>query len=206
MEVSKTASQGASTPGASTPGAPTSKSGLGAQAAPNIAAPDRANIRPLDIQAALQILLAEVRAAFDLQALSMSGDGSVVLDDTAQAAHAVIEILVQSMPDAAAPAVLWSAALARADTALPIGLARGVDAVSAWRDVSSSVVDAANETRSFVLSLFVDELQNPIWLRPEWLGLAPRFETMRRRRRRMRKAVSDPDYSQGRSHDSDEPR
>ena len=208
MEMSKTPSPGVATPApTSRIAASTSKMELGAHAPLDIAAlADRANIRPLDIQAALQILLAEVRAAFDLQVIATSGDARVVLDDTSQAARAVIEIVLRSMPNDAAPAVSWNAALARADTALLTGLARGLDAVAAWRDVASPVLDAAKQTRSLVLSILDEEPQNPLWLRPEWVGLAPRLETLRRRRRLLRKGLSDPDHSWGRADDSDQQR
>lgn len=157
---------------------------------------DRADIRPLDIQAALQILLAEVRASFDLQAVLMSGDGGVVLDNPAQAARAVVEIVVQFMPDGL-NAPVWTAALARAEVALHIGLERAIDVVTVWHDVPAAVVDAVKETRTLVLAVLGDEPQNPIWARPEWAPLAPRLERFRRRRRIARRRLTDPDYSMG---------
>jgi hypothetical protein len=35
---------------------------------------------------------------------------------------------------------------------------------------------------------------NPIWLRPEWLGLAPRLARLCRRRRVLKRRLTDPDY------------
>jgi hypothetical protein len=165
---------------------------------------DRADIRPLDIPAALQILLAEVRAALDLQAVLMGGENSVVLDNPAQAARVLVEMAVQSLPDTDSIPV-WTAALVRMETALQSGLERAIEAVSAWREVPASVVDAAQETRAGVFSVLGDDPQNPIWLRPEWAGFAPRFQRFWRRRRIARRRLSDPDYSSGSFHDGNEP-
>ena len=185
-------------PGAAAIGPPTtSPAQPGSQSPANIAPiADRADIRPLDIQAALQILLAEVRAAFDLQPVLMSGEGSVVLDNPAQAARAAVEMLVQSMPDGLSiPA--WTAALVRAETALQTGLERGIDAVTVWRDVPAAVVDAVKEARASVFAVLGDDPQNPIWATPEWAALAPRFERFWRRRRIARRHLTDPDYFPG---------
>ena len=202
MDVTKLPAQGAAAiryPGAS-------PAELGSQSPANIAATaDRADIRPLDIPAALQILLAEVRASLDLQALQMSGEGSAVLDTPAQAARALVELVIQSMPDdAGVPS--WTAVLMRVEAALPIGLERAINAVSAWRDVSPAVVQAAQETRTSVFSVLGDEPQNLLWLRPEWAGLAPKFERFWRRRRIARRRLTDPDYSSEIFDDVDERR
>ena len=60
-------------PAATAPRTPTGPPAEQGPQSPANAAPiaDRADIRPLDIPAALQILLAEVRAAFELQAVAM---------------------------------------------------------------------------------------------------------------------------------------
>src|ERR1700723_4680299 len=107
MDVTKLPSKGGAAIRAPTP----SPAEPGSQSPANIAVTaDRADIRPLDIPAALQILLAEVRAAFDLQAVPMSGEGSAVLGTPAQAARALVELVIQSMPDEASVAS-WSAVL-----------------------------------------------------------------------------------------------
>jgi hypothetical protein len=184
----------------------TSPAELGSQSTPDVAAiADRADIRPLDIPAALQILLAEVRASLDLEAVLMSGEGSAVLSTPPQAARLLVEMAVQSLPDTADVAT-WTAALVHLETALPIGLERAIDAVSAWRDVPLIVVDATTETRALVSSILGDDPQNPIWLRPEWAGLAPRFERFWRRRRIARRRLTDPDYSSETFDDGNERR
>ncbi|HEY6619023.1 MAG TPA: hypothetical protein VIY68_05740 [Steroidobacteraceae bacterium] len=189
---------------ARTPAAPAAEQGpqSAANAAPIV---DRADIRPLDIPAALQILLAEVRAAFESQAVAIGDGTSGVVTSPPQAAQALLQILVGAMPDETASMPAWSALLVRVETALQTGLDRGVDAVTLWRDVPAIVVDAAKDTRALVFTTLGDDPQNPVWLRPEWAGLAPRFERFWRRRRRARRLLTDPDYSSG-SLDDDEPR
>jgi hypothetical protein len=211
MDVTKMpASAGAA---ARTPAAPGAEQGAQSPAA---AAPiaDRADIRPLDIAAALQILLAEVRAAFELQAIQMDSNTSAneAPNSPPQAARALLQMFLGAMPDetampdesASMPA--WSAVLARVESALQAGLDRGIDAVTVWRDVPSNVIDAAKQARSLVFSALGDEPANPAWLRPEWAGLGPRFERFRRRRRLARRFLTDPDPHSGSLDDDSEPR
>jgi hypothetical protein len=172
-----TAEQGAQTPVASVPIA------------------DRADIRPLDIPAALQILLSELRAALGLD-IGLAND-SAALDGPVQAAQVLVRMVLQSMPDEAPDVAAWTQALARMETALQTGFASAISAISAWRDVPAAVVDAAKDTRALVFSVLGDEPQNPLWLRPEWVGLAPRLQRFWRRRRLARRRLMDPDYSSG---------
>jgi len=203
-------------PGTGSARAPASAPDPGAQPSARTApSADHADIRPLDIPAALQILLAEVRASFELQAIEMGGDtGGAGIESETQAARALLQMVLQALPDetASSPewnapgnAPAWSAAMMRVDAALQAGLDRAIGAVTAWRDVPASVVDAAKQTRTLVFAILGDDPQNPIWLRPEWAGLAPRFERFWRRRRFVRRHLADPDYSSG-SFDDNEPR
>jgi hypothetical protein len=174
----------------------------GAQsAAASTGAADRADIRPLDIPAALQILVSELRAALDLQ--TGLSDGAA-LDSPVQAAQVLVRMVLQSMPDEAPDVAAWTQALARVEAALQTGLASAITAVSAWRDVPAAAVDAAKETRALVFSVLGDEPQNPLWLRPEWVGLAPRLQRFWRRRRLARRRLMDPDYSSGGAWHRDE--
>jgi hypothetical protein len=192
------------TAAARTPTAPPAEQG---PQSPASAAPiaDRADIRPLDIPAALQILLAEVRAAFELQALAMGVNTREAVDSPPQAARALLQMLISAMPDESVSMPAWNAALARVETALQTGLDRGIDAVTVWRDVPPIVVDAAREARTLVFSTLNEDPLSPIWLRPEWAGLAPRLERFWRRRRLARRHLTDPDYS-SRSIDDDSER
>jgi hypothetical protein len=155
-----------------------------------------ADIRPLDVPAALQILLAEVRDSFELPAAPMSGDGGVVLDDPTKAAHAAVEMVLQSMPEGPDMAA-WTAGLLRAETALQTGLQRAIDAVAVWRDVPAAVLGATQETRTLAFAVLGEETQNPIWRQPEWAALYPRLERFWRRRRAARRHLTDPDYFSG---------
>ncbi len=188
---------------ARTPTAPPAEQG---PQSPANAAPiaDRADIRPLDIPAALQILLAEIRAAFELQAGAMGSNPSEAVNSPPQAARAVLQMLVSAMPDESVSMPAWNAALVRIETAMQTGLDRGIDAVAAWRDVPAIVVDAAKEARTLVVSTLSDDPLSPVWLRPEWAGLAPRLERFWRRRRLARRHLTDPDHSSwGVDHDSE---
>ena len=109
------------------------------------------------------------------------------------------------MPDETASMPAWNAVLVRVETALQAGLDRGVEAVAVWRDVPAIVVDAAKDARTLVFSTLGDDPQNPVWLRPEWVGLAPRFERFWRRRRSARRRLTDPDYPSGSLDDDSEP-
>jgi hypothetical protein len=188
---------------------PTPAAGQGPQSPAN-AAPivDRADIRPLDIAAALQILLAEVRSAFDLEAVAMGQDAGAneALTNPTQAARILLQMVLSAMPDESASTPAWNAMLARAETALQTGLDRGIEAIVVWRDVPASVVDAAMEARTLVLSTLGDDAQNPVWLRPEWVGLGQKFERFWRRRRLARRRLTDPDYSSGTLDDDSERR
>jgi hypothetical protein len=192
-------------PGGAARSATVSASESGSQrAASATSAADRADIRRLDIPAALQILLAEVRAAFALEAVAMGADANDMPDGPPQAARTLLQMVIVAMPDEVPSITEWSALLMRMEGALRTGLARGIDAVTAWRDVPAIVVDAAKETRTLVFSALVDESDNPIWLRPEWAGLAPRFERFWRRRRLARRHLTDPDSLSGSVDDGTE--
>jgi hypothetical protein len=203
-------SSGVGTPGVATPGVAT-PSEQGAKAPPNlVSTTDQVDIRPLDLSAALQILIAEVRASFDSQALlaaaGLATSGVAIpgaaWDNPQQAARALMEIILQAQPEEAGNAQ-WGAAFAHMESMLQSGLERGISAVTLWRDVPAPVVETMNETRALILALLDEGPQNPIWLRPEWAGLAPRFERFWRRRQRARRRLTDPDYA-SKGFDSDE--
>jgi hypothetical protein len=198
MDVTKMPAD--ATAAARTPTAPPQQGLQSAADAAPIA--DRADIRPLDVPAALRILLAEVRGAFELQAISMASDANEAVNNPPQAARALLQMLLDAMPDETASMSAWHAVLAPVETALQVGLDRGIDAVTVWRDVPPIVVDTAKEVRTLVFSALGDDPPSPVWLRPEWAGLAPKLERFWRRRRLARRHLTDPDYSL-RSFDDD---
>jgi hypothetical protein len=194
MDVTKTPPLGA--PLAQAPGARAPETG--SQSAATVAASaDRANIRPLDVLAALRILIAEVRSSFELTAPSPVSDADILVDSPAQAAGAVLQVFLQAIPQDAPSLPAWTEAVAQTEAALQSGLEQGVVAVAAWRDVSTIVVDAAKETQALISSALSDDARNPAWLRPEWAGFAPRLQRFWRRRRLARRRLTDPDYPEG---------
>ena len=167
----------------------------GAAASAPVATIDRADIRPLDAAGALQILIAEVRAAFDevgggrapLVPFAAAGvDGAVA------AARAIVELVLQSLPGSFEPNS-WSVVLPRADAALQAGVERAVEVVSAWRDVTPAVVNATREAGALALHLIAGEPPYP-WPPPEWMGLARRLKRLWRRRRALGRGLVDPDH------------
>ena len=193
--------------------------GQGPPSAADIApAADLADIRPLDISGALQILLAEISAALDLQLSAATTTGAIpsstamatittataaaaVAATTAvnapspdQTARQMAEMFLQALPEDASDAAAWTAALARADAAMQSGIEQAVGVVTQWRDVPAAAVDAVADARALFIAALGDEPQNPLWLRPEWVGLAPVFHRFRRRRRNARRRLTDPDY------------
>ena len=82
---------------ARTPTAPPTEQG---PQSPANAAPlaDRADIRPLDVSAALQILLAEVRSAFELLAIAMGDEANEVVNSPPQAARALLQMVLRALP------------------------------------------------------------------------------------------------------------
>src|SRR5271165_640978 len=194
MEVSKV-------PAADVPAAgagPASATGSAAAAEQGSRAPvnvvpvaDRVDIRPLDISGALQILLAEVRTALDLPP-------DVPLTQTpAQAARALVETFLQALPEDSTGAPAWIEGMARVETAMLSSIERAISLVALWREVPAAVVDSATETRSLFMLALAPDRQNPLWLRPEWLDLAPRIHRFRRRHRDARRRLTDPDYLPG---------
>jgi hypothetical protein len=186
---------------------------------------DRADIRPLDLAGALQILVAEVRAALvealivDLQ-VTDPADAAVQLRDSTNssttgapqdldapvpAARVLVDLVLRSLPQTFEPES-WSVALPRVDLALQLGIQRGIDVVSAWRDIPPAVVEATQESANLALALIADEPLYP-WPPTEWLGLAPRLGRLWRRRRFLKRRLVDPDHGgEGKWDDLDEPK
>jgi hypothetical protein len=165
---------------------------------------DFADIRPLDISGALQILVAEVRAGLDLQVDASITPGGITSGATAasaiaqspvQAARELVEIFLQALPEDASDAPAWTAALLRADAAMQSSIEQAIGVVTQWRDVPAAVVGAVGDAKVLFVSALGDDPPSLLWLQPEWMGLAPIFHRFRRRRRNARRHLTDPDYS-----------
>ena len=163
---------------------------------------DRTDIRPLDLAGALQILIAEVRAeltrvllqATDISTPTAGGAPSAPADAMLPAARDIVESALNSLPQSSLEVAVWSEALPAVDAAVASGLARAASIIEAWRGVPGPVVSAAQGLRTLVANALSDEPLNPIWLRPEWLDLAPRLMRLRRRRKFLQRRLTDPDY------------
>jgi len=174
----------------------------GAAASASVAALDRADIRPLDVAGALQILIAEVRAAFDEiggASAPLVPFATATVDDEVAAARAIVELVLQSLPESFEP-TSWSVALPRADAALQAGVEKAVEVVGAWRDVTPAVVNATRESGAMALHLIAGEPPYP-WPPPEWVGLARRLRRLWRRRRALGRRLVDPDHDSHVGHD-----
>ena len=216
---------------------------------------DRVDIQPLDVAAALQILIAEVRAELALPltpgesaaggtapgvAVSAAGGeaaagGTVplrapviavsvepdawepllmptgarialpsaltLLSSPAHASPVLMRMFLEAVPEEAANPAAWSAIVNQLEGTLQSALDRAVATVELWRDVPQAVVDAARETRGLVVTQLGEDPLGPLWLRPEWMWLSPQMERFRRRRRLVRRALSDPDSWPRREND-----
>jgi len=151
---------------------------------------DRADIRPLDISSALQVLLAEVRAGLDLPV------DAAVTQAPVEAARALLDLFLQGLPEDARNAPAWSFALFRMEGVIQPSIERAISIVTQWPDVPPTVVDAVKETRALFVSALDDDPQNPLWLQSEWMGLVPIMHRFRRRRRNARRRLVDPDYEE----------
>jgi hypothetical protein len=166
---------------------------------------DQPDIRPLDVPGGLQILMAETRAAFEemaefVAAPAPQGFGASIdpaPGNSLQAARQIVELLLQSLPESIENPAVWTTALLRAESALEAGLQQSVSTVANWREVPDGVVDGVAQAASWVLQALSEETPNPLWLRPEWVGLAPRLQRFARRRRAARRRLTDPDHWQG---------
>jgi hypothetical protein len=144
MEVTKVPPADVATARAGTPTATEQGSSSAANIAPLM---DRADIRPLDVSAALQILLAEVRAELDLPLQDPIAQSAVV-QSPMQAAHELVEMFLHQLPEDASDAPAWTAALVQVEAAVQSSIDAGISVVAGWRDISPVVVDAVKETRA----------------------------------------------------------
>jgi len=105
----------------------------------------------------------------------------------------VVQLLLQAMPapEAHEPAA-WLTAANQAEAAMQVALDSAVSAVAAWRDVPAAVVEGAKDVRDVVVAAVTDDPPNPLWVRPEWVGLAPAMQRYWRRRRVARRRLTDP--------------
>src|ERR1700686_703981 len=124
MEISKVPPSDAAAPHAD----PAAVTDRGSPPAASVVPPaDRADIRPLDIAGALLILLAEVRAGFELP-VEVVPQGPTT-QGPAQAAHDLMGMSLQVLPEAASDAAAWPPALLRVGPAAQSSIERALSIV-----------------------------------------------------------------------------
>lgn len=178
---------------------------------------DQVLIHPLDLTGALQIMIAEVRAELPLPAVRappavvlppfeaphggggrleplLIATGGLAAESPTVTPQTLVQLFLQALPppETLEPAA-WLALVTQVQGAVQVALDRAVEVAAAWREVPLAVVEGARETRDVVVAAITHDLPSPLWLRPEWLGLAPRMERYRRRRKRALRWLSDPD-------------
>jgi hypothetical protein len=161
---------------------------------------DRASIRPLTMPDALQILIAEARAS--LSSVLLESPGLVVtpgqtdamIQNAPQAASRLTELYLKFVPEDVGHPAPWLEAIKVVQAAFDGSVERALDIVSKWREVPREIVDAVNEAHTLALAALGDEPPAGLWVRPEWVGLAPQLARLRRLRRRARRRLTDPDF------------
>ncbi len=167
-------------------------SGRGPQSAAGAPVPaDTSRIKALNLPAALQILIAEVKLALVQAgfALPAAGAAQSLVQPPMQgaaepAARAVVGLFLGLVPDEATPEPAWTATLERLVQAVSSGSAAALERVIAWRDTPATIASAVQEARSLALAIIQDDGPPAVLARPEWLGLGAALDRVRRRRRR----------------------
>jgi hypothetical protein len=181
--------------------APGAQSATVKQGAAPPTAVDRADIRPLSVTAALQILITEVVDQLSLLTLPAPAPALAPAqgqpDSPDDAALRLVNLFLQSLPASDEDAQGFLAAYDIQRAGLELGIERALGVVVAWRDVPRESVDALGTARTMVLTALADDAPGatlgPWAMRTEWLALAPRIDLLRRRRRRARRRQLDPD-------------
>jgi hypothetical protein len=147
---------------------------------------DRADIRALDLPALLLILQTEV---LDAAGLAPPGAGAL---SPPQAAARIVDALLRSLPAEGADATLWLAAADALQGAALAGAARATALATARADTDPAVFAALPETHALIAAALCEDPPAGLMVLPEWLRLAPRLHSFRRRRRLLRRLL-DPD-------------
>lgn len=156
--------------------------------APVIPGGDWSSIKPLDLPAALQILLAEVKlalieAGFTNSAVDASMRSTATLSPTT-AAPALVELILRFVPQGpdASPSA-FNAVVERLLQAIGRGGGAAIERVVAWRDTPPAIALTVRDVQARAFALLQGD-QPALLSRPEWLGIAASVQQLRRRRRR----------------------
>ena len=163
--------------------------------APAAGMADQFDISPLDVSAALRILVAEVQLAVtaglpELLLPSTPAPGTAPVPPAplttatpGAAAGSLLATFLAAVPADEADAGAWMQAVARLEQAFLAGYERAATIVTAWSGVTPEVLASVHAS------------QTPDGLvRAEWLRVAPRLQRFRRRRRALQRRLEDPDH------------
>jgi hypothetical protein len=175
------------------PAAPATGGRAGA-AGPNGGAPaepaaggDRADIRALDVPAALLILATEI---LDAVGLPPPPSGAAT---PPQAAAVIVNSLLQALPVDSAGAHAWLDAEGALQSGIAAGLSRATAIVMARPPPDSGLVAALAQTHALIAMALSEDSPAGLPIGPEWSGLVQRLDAFRRRRRKLRRRWLDPD-------------
>ena len=148
---------------------------------------DRADIRALDVAAALLILTTEILDSWGMAAPRTAGQ------TPPQAAAWIVDALLKALPAEHAGARAWLEAEAALQAGIAAGLGRATALVSARGPADPAVEAALPETHALITAALAEDAATGLLLRPEWSALAPRLQAWRRRRRTLRRRLQEPD-------------
>jgi hypothetical protein len=180
----------------SAPGAPSTLQQRNAPAAQPAPPGDRVDIKAPDTAAALRMVILDVLTALELATASPDAPpgqwtASTQATTAELASRVLVEMFLRALPEGNDAAAAMASRLVQATFQTAID--RSVEAITAWPNIPAAVADAVRDTRALVISQFRDLPMDPRWLRPEWLDLVPRMQRFWRRRRSVRRGITDPD-------------
>jgi hypothetical protein len=154
------------------------------------------DIRPLDGNAMLRILIAELQLGLEQllgpnavrdSAPDLAATANLPLED--RAARVLVGAFLQALPvdlHESSQDGDVERAMARAEAVLQASAARAIDIIARWRETPAAIPILLREALTQALVVLRDEFGLPILMRPEWLGLGPQLERLRRLRARRR--------------------
>ena len=175
--------------------------------APGAGMADQFDISPLDVSAALRILIAEVRQAVatGLPELLLPSTPTPVTAPVppiapataatpGAAAGSLVATFLAAVPADEADAGAWMQAVARLEQAFLAGYERAATIVTAWSGVTPEVLASVHASQTLFVAALTSAHEPDGLVRAEWLRVAPRLQRFRRRRRVLQRRLEDPDH------------
>ena len=174
--------------------------------APAAGMADQFDISPLDVSAALRILVAEVQLAVtaglpELLLPSTPAPGTAPVPPAplttatpGAAAGSLLATFLAAVPADEADAGAWMQAVARLEQAFLAGYERAATIVTAWSGVTPEVLASVHASQTLFVAALTSAREPDGLVRAEWLRVAPRLQRFRRRRRALQRRLEDPDH------------